>query len=172
MGYTTEFFGAIAVEPPLNEAECDYLERFAKSRRMDRERGPYFTEGSGFLGQGDDADIREFNRPAEGQPGLWCQWVPDESGARIEWDGGEKFYEAERWMAYLIDHFLRPGAIASRSADPQFARFSFDHVLDGEIEAQGEEPDDKWLLRVEQNRVRIAPGRVVYGAPTDVPGRG
>lgn len=172
MGYTTDFFGEVKVEPALNRRECDYLRRFAQTRRMDRERGPYFVDGSGYFGQDNDPDIRELNRPGEGQPGLWCHWVSDETGGLIVWDGSEKFYEAERWMAYLVDHFLRPGAIASRSGDPQFAEFSFDHVLNGEIEAQGEDPDDKWLLVVERNIIRVANGHVVYEAPSDVPSEG
>ena len=168
MGYTTDFYGSIAIDSPLNEAERDYLHRFAESRRMDRERGPYFVKGSGHHGQGEDPDIRDHNAPPADQPGLWCQWVPNEEGTCLEWDGGEKFYEAERWMAYLIEHFLRPGARAKAIADPQFVDFTFDHRLGGEIEAIGEQPDDRWLLRVADNEVFVLEGRVVYGDPVAV----
>lgn len=168
MGYTTEFRGAVRIDPPLNRAERDYLHRFAETRRMDRDRGPYFVDGSGFRGQGEDADIRSFNSPPCAQPGLWCQWVPNEDGTAVEWDRDEKFYEADRWMAYLVDHFLRPGAHASAAGDPQFAEFTFDHALDGEIEAQGEEPGDRWLLRVEANTVSVLRGRTVFEGPVRV----
>jgi hypothetical protein len=168
MGYTTDFYGSIAIDPPLNEAECDYLRRFAETRRMDRERGPYFVDGSGPYGQGEDSDVRDRNARAAGQPGLWCQWVPNDEGTCLEWDGGEKFYEAEQWMAYLITHFLRLGAHANAAVDPQFADFTFDHILDGEIEAIGEEPDDRWLLRVAHNEVFVLEGHVVYGNPVAV----
>jgi hypothetical protein len=57
--HTTDFFGSIAVEPPLNESERAYLTKFAETRRMDRAKGPYFVDGSGDFGQGDDLDIRE-----------------------------------------------------------------------------------------------------------------
>jgi hypothetical protein len=40
-------------------------------------------------------------------------------------------------LAYLIEHFLRPGAAAATSGDPQFSGLTFDHTLTGEIEAQG-----------------------------------
>lgn len=163
MGYDTEFFGEVAVSPPLNQAECAYLQKFAQARRMDRERGPYFVDGSGSFGEGPDPDIRDSNQPPEGQPGVWCQWIPNEDGSALEWDEDEKFYEADSWMAYLIDHFLRPGAEASKTDDPQFVEFTFDHVLDGEIEAQGEEPSDMWLLRIENNVVTVLQGHVVYG---------
>jgi hypothetical protein len=168
MGYTTYFCGSIDIDPPLNEAEREYLRRFAGSRRMDRERGPYFVDGSGYRGQGADPDVRDHNTAAAEQPGLWCQWVPDDEGTCLEWDGGEKFYDAERWMAYLIEHFLRPGACAESVDDPQFADFSFDHCLDGEIDASGEDPDDRWLLRVADNEVFVLEGDVVYGDPVQV----
>lgn len=70
MGYTTEFYGAVEVQPPLNEKEIEYLKKFADTRRMDRRNGPYFVEGSGFCGQGSDSDIYDYNRPPPGQPGL------------------------------------------------------------------------------------------------------
>ena len=165
MGYTTYFDGAVEIAPALNEAERDYLRAFSETRRMNRERGPYFVGGSGFHGQGHDPDVTNLNQPPAGQPGLWCHWVPDEDGGLLLWDESEKFYEAEHWMAYHIDHFLRPGAEAGRTGDPQFEQFSFDHILNGEIEAQGEDPDDKWLLRVTDNAVTVRQGVVDYSGP-------
>ena len=70
MGYTTEFGGSVSISPPLNAHEIAYLRKFAASRRMDRARGPYFVDGSGPFGQGHDDDIRGFNKPPAGQPGL------------------------------------------------------------------------------------------------------
>ena len=71
-------------------------------------------------------------------------------------------------MAYLIEHFLRPGAAAATSGDPQFSGFTFDHTLTGEIEAQGEDPDDRWLLRVTENRVSVLRARLTYVDPRPV----
>ncbi len=149
MGYTTEFEGKIAVEPPLSAEEIAYLKLFANTRRMDRTLGPYFVEGSGFHGQGDDSDILNSNKPPEGQPGLWCQWEPSEDGTAIEWDGSEKFYNSEQWMKYLIDHFLKPNCLAKS----ELPFLQANHVLNGVIGAQGEEDDDVWRLVVEDNRV-------------------
>jgi hypothetical protein len=149
MGYTTEFEGIIRVEPSLNEEEIAYLTKFNKTRRMDRKNGPYFVEGTGSFGQGEDSDILEYNNPPAGQPGLWCQWTPTEDGTGIKWDGGEKFYNAEEWMTYLIDHFLKPGA----KATSVLPFLQANHVLNGEIDAQGEEEDDKWRLIVRNNAV-------------------
>lgn len=159
MGYTTEFWGEIEVSPPLNEHEISYLKDFADSRRMDRTEGPYYAVPGDDFGQTQSPGIRNYNKPPVGQPGLWCQWVPAPSGDAIEWDGSEKFYHPVEWMQYLIHHFLCANAVASRRLvasvrqDPRFAHFTFDHTLNGTIDAQGEDPDDRWRLIVEDNKV-------------------
>jgi hypothetical protein len=162
MGYTTEFDGWVTVSPPLNAHEIAYLRRFATSRRMDRTRGPYFVDGSGPFGQGRDDDIEDFNQPPAGQPGLWCQWEPTDDGTAIGWNGEEKFYKSAEWMTYLIDTFLKPGAVlASELASPvpgrhyseEFGHFTFDHELNGVIYARGEIDDDQWQLVVTGNTV-------------------
>ena len=83
MGYNTEFYGSVTVDPPLNAAEVEYLKEF---NRKDH-RG---------------ADV----------PGYYCQWVPADDGTAIEWDYNEKFYDATAWMEFIIDQYLRPGAWA------------------------------------------------------------
>jgi hypothetical protein len=162
MGYTTEFEGSVSISPPLNAHEIAYLRKFAASRRMDRTRGPYFVDGSGPFGQGHDGDIRDFNKPPAGQPGLWCRWEPTKDGRAAKWNGVEKFYNSEEWMTYLIDLFLKPGAVlASELANPvpgrhysaEFWHFTFDHELNGVIDAQGEDDDDRWRLIVTGNAV-------------------
>jgi hypothetical protein len=168
MGYTTEFIGAVTVEPPLNDAEQEYLARFSGTRRMRRRSGPYHAVDDGNFGQSRTDDVIDFNEPPVGQPGLWCQWVPSDGGRSIEWDQSEKFYYADRWMKYLIDHFLKPGAEASRTDDPQFADFTFDHTVNGVIEAQGEEYSDRWRLVVENNRVFTESGYVAYDGAEEV----
>jgi len=158
MGYTTDFEGSVTVEPPLNEAEIAFLKKFNDTRRMNRKKGPYYVDGGGFAGQDQEEDIIDFNSPPRGQPGLWCQWVPTEDGTQLEWDGGEKFYESVKWMQYIIDHFLKPGAIAA--AELPFLQAN--HVVTGEIFAQGEESSDKWKLVVENNKARSVAGTTIY----------
>ena len=153
MGYTTTFTGSVTVTPPLNPVEVSYLQSFNDSRRMARAKGPYFVRGGGDRGQARDPDITDYNNPPEGQPGLWCGWRPSDDGTSIGWDGVEKFYFAEAWMTYLIEHFLATPAYASGHAevDERLAGFTFDHVLNGVIHAQGEEEDDTWDLIVRDN---------------------
>lgn len=150
MGYTTDFSGQIVVEPTLSPEEIEYLTKFNRTRRMDRENGPYYVENAGWAGQDREDDIRDYNRPPQGQPGLWCQWIPTENGRAIEWDQGEKFYYATEWMEYLIEHFIGSDPLA-RSYDR--TKFFVPHVLNGIIEAHGEDHDDHWRLHVEDNTV-------------------
>lgn len=154
MGYHTEFWGSVTVDPPLNDAEIAYLTAFSETRRMDRREGPYFVGGSGEFGQGRDSDIIDYNRPPRGQPGLWCQWVPTSGGTEIEWDGGEKFYDSVEWMEYLIEHFLKPGALAKN----ELPFLQANHTVNGEIHAQGGESSDRWKLVVKDNRVSVVRG--------------
>lgn len=148
MGYTTEFAGSIKVEPPLTQREMEFLKKFSETRRMKRKNGPYFVDGSGFYGQGADPDIISYNDPPNEQPGLWCQWTPTDDGTTIEWNGGEKFYNAVEWMEYLIRHFIGTNPIANAELP-----FLSKHTLNGTILAQGEDITDRWKLLVENNVV-------------------
>jgi hypothetical protein len=177
-GYTTDFTGQVTITPPLNEHEASYLADFAYSRRMEREEGPYYAKNDGNFGQTSTPGVRNYNGPPAGQPGLWCQWIPGQSyatgedNAALEWDGGEKFYNAAEWMAYLIDHFLKPACAAACNLsdaikqDERFAHFTFDHVLNGEIFAIGEDPDDRWKIVVENNVVKTANAVITYTTPS------
>lgn len=151
MGYTTEFEGRVEISPPLNEAEIAFLKKFSDTRRMDRRNGPYFVDGTGFKGQHKDADVIDQNSPPDGQPGLWCNWVPTDDGTALEWNGSEKFYSSVEWMQYLIDHFLKPGCEASWGLENGLSFLTADHVLNGVLEATGEERDDVWDLVVKDN---------------------
>lgn len=127
--------------------------------------GAFFVGGGGFMGQDDDASVLDhneapgqesYNRSFEGeswrqywdkkreqiaagecQPGLWCQWVPNEDGTKLEWDGGEKFYEYVPWLKYLITNFLDP----------------WGYKLNGEVSWSGEEQGDVGVIHVEDNVV-------------------
>lgn len=158
MGYDTEFWGHVNVTPPLNPNEIDYLKDFSESRRFARHSGPYTVDDGEYRG----ADTIDYNAYAEGQHSLWCDWVPNADGTCISWNGTEKFHEPDQWMAYLIDTFLKPGAhlsaelrdrVPGRYYDKRFGSFTFDHVVDGTIGAQGDDHDDRYQVVVTNNRV-------------------
>ena len=46
MGTTTDFIGHINIDPPLNDAEQNYLMAFAASRRYARPGGQYDVPGN------------------------------------------------------------------------------------------------------------------------------
>jgi len=82
---------------------------------------------------------REANRLGLAQPGLWCQWIPNETGEVIEWDEGEKFYDYIEWIEYLILHFLGP----------------WGYKLNGVVEWHGEENDDRGRIEIVDNEVIV-----------------
>jgi hypothetical protein len=165
MGYTTTFDGTINVTPAVTEDLMEYINKFSETRRMKRNveilkelygyknsfegnygvDGEYFVGGGGFAGQERDRSVKDFNEPPATQPGLWCQWIINEDG-EIEWDQGEKFYNAGDWMIYIIDNFLAPKG----------------YICNGEIFARGEEDDDIWKIVVKDNKVTTVEGSVIY----------
>lgn len=96
---------------------------------------------------------REYHRPPEGQPSLWCDWVPCWEGSCLSYAGVEKFYGAATWLRYLIDHFLRPGAVAAQVGDARLAGFTFDHVLDGMVIGCRRDTRELFALIVRANAV-------------------
>ena len=158
MGYSTDFNGSLSFNKPVEQNIIDYLDKFNKTRRMKRDpekikeifpnwkelclngklgvEGEFFVGGLGYYGQDGDESVLDHNCPASTQPGLWCQWEIDEHG-NLAWDGGEKFYNYEEWLNYLIDNIFAP----------------LGYVLNGEIEWQGEEYDDFGIISVVDNFV-------------------
>jgi hypothetical protein len=181
MGYSTDFFGSLHLSSPVTPEEFEYINKFSEMRRMKRDvnklfklydgkfgnpfaksreeiygnEGEYFIGGVGSFGQTADASVINSNLPPgqtdwgysnpDGQPGLWCQWILTDNQT-LEWDGGEKFYNYVEWLEYLIKHFFEP----------------WGHIINGQIEWQGEERDDMGIIIVEDNVVTTKQGRVQY----------
>jgi len=98
-------------------------------------------------------------------PGFWCDWVPCWDGCCLSYYGVEKFYRSAEWLRYLIDIFLRPGAVASTAGHPLLAGFSFDHHLDGIVVGCRRNDKQMVALRVQDNDVAevvLAPGDPRY----------
>ena len=108
--------------------------------------GEYFVDGRGRGGQDRDDSIIDNNSPSTTQPGLWCQWRTDTKGQRLEWDGGEKFYNYVEWLKYLISNFFEKWGV----------------VLNGIVTWEGEESGDVGKIIVENNEVIVKVGRIVY----------
>lgn len=170
MGYSTDLIGCFDLDKPLKPEHKAYLEAFAKTRRMRRNaartallndkiraavnlpvgaEGGYYVGSKADFGQEHSPDVVDYNGPPEGQPGLWCQWVPTEDGDRIHWDGGEKFNYYVEWLEYLIAHFLKP----------------WGYVLNGKMGWQGEDSSDRGTIWVKNNVVKTVESKVIDDEP-------
>ncbi len=158
MGYSTTFYGSLSVEPPFSEQEIDFFNRWQETRRSQRTD---FTGGKYYAVENPDEsddpcgqfspNIINNNRPADGQPGMWCHWTiktPD----TIEWDGGEKFNHSAEWLSYIIAHFFQENPIA-KLLHPEEFNFLQGHKLHGTIFAKGDSTDDIWQIEVENNEL-------------------
>lgn len=167
MGYSTDFVGAFKFSKTLTQVQREYLLKFSDTRRVKRDaekavklgditriaaglmdvgvEGGYFTGGLGFAGQDDDESVVDGNNPPEGQPGLWCQWEPSESGDYLGWNGGEKFYHYVEWLQYIITHFLTPWGI----------------TITGVVRWRGESSGDKGSIVVTDNVIDVRKGEKV-----------
>lgn len=60
----------------------------------------------------------------------------------LVWDEGEKFYNYEEWLIYLIDNFIAPSG----------------YKLNGKIQFQGEDEDDFGVICVVDNEIELKYG--------------
>ena len=173
MGYTTDFVGHIDIEPALNQDETENLMAFSRSRRSTGLRGRTPCRATRWPSETSAiVDIDTYNRVAPGQPQLWCQWVPCLDGCCLAFNGHEKFYEPVAWMRYLIQHFLKPGAAASKSGLPAFEHFTFDHRLDGLVVGCRRDTKELFAIEVKSNRVTervLRPGLSEFGGTSRWP---
>ena len=168
MGYTTEFYGKFTLDKPLTEAQAAYLDAFSNTRHMRRNPAvtntlsdpvreavglPVGPEGRNYVGSSLEG-VLDHNDPPVGQPGLWCHWAPTLNCDgiplldcdTISWTGAEKFYDYQEWLEYIITYFLKP----------------WGYVLNGTVEWEGEDSNDRGLLIVTDNILTTKIGRVVY----------
>ena len=153
MGYSTDFDGEFTITPKLSSDDNTFLTKFSHTRRMARNvgveyghEGEFYVDGSGDFGQEKDDTIIDFNRPPNTQPGLWCEWIPNDNGDALEWNGGEKFYNYTDWLQYLIGNVMTPRG----------------YTLNGEVFWNGEYNDDFGKIVVLNNVMTVKVGRRVY----------
>lgn len=162
MGYSTTFDCNVSIEPAVAPELVEYIGRFSRTRHMKRDveklktlfegkagelygyngelgiEGEYYLNGDDDLRQmTKDDSILNYNTAPSTQPGLWCDFIISSDGKSIEWDQAEKTYDGEEWVRYLIDSFLTPNG----------------YVVNGTINAYGEDSDDRWVMNIENNIV-------------------
>lgn len=116
MGYTTHFKKKIKIEPELTASQIKFIKSIY-------------------------GDMRDFNPSKAEQMGFtWFRWELNEDMNALQWDGGEKFYDAPEKMQYIINECL----------------LKWDNLkFNGTIRAQGEETEDIWDLKVVDNVVTV-----------------
>ena len=154
MGYTTDFNGEFRLDRQLDLDTHTFLANFNLTRHMKRNIEGYGVEGEFYLPkvkkvkewtqetEKSYSTVVDHNRPPSTQPGLWCQWTPNDAGTAIIWDSGEKFYEYVKWLQYLITNFLAPKG----------------YTLNGKVEYQGEDSHDFGVICVEDNKIAVTKG--------------
>lgn len=159
MGYDTTFAGEIEVRPTLPPR---FVSKFNEMRRRrnnkygDGEMGSFdhvYYGKVGLMGQ-----TREDAQGLSVVPGVWCQWeivVGGDQASSVQWDGDDKFYDYEEWLAYVV------ALIKTEFPASEFS---------GEIRWWGEDPSDLGCLRVAPDgTVTTHTGEVVYGDGRKIP---
>lgn len=103
---------------------------------------PYGTKG--YTDRYAENDRR--TNAGECQPGLWCQWILENDGTELVWDGGEKFYNYVEWLQYMITKFFNPWGIK----------------LNGTIEWHGEDRSDMGQIVVTDSVIKILTGKITF----------
>ncbi len=164
MGYSTIFYGQISFEEELSPQEVDFFTRWQQTRRCTRDDptgGVYFAAEdpnySADYGAQNSLNILNAGTPPDNQPGLWCHWTIGADNKSICWDDGEKFYNYEKWMSYIIEHFFGENPIAKLLFPEEFG-FLKGHVLNGHIFAEGRDRDDVCKIEVIDNKTYLRQG--------------
>jgi hypothetical protein len=154
MGYSTDFCGFWTLTPALSLAQTDYLQKFARTRRVKRDPAAIIDRRLAALGlslgvdaeyfvdtEDEDKSIVDLNQPPGNQPSLWCKWRVNDRGDRLEHNGGEKFDEYVEWLYYLVEHFFSPWGVR----------------IDGSVGYEGDVPVDSGKIEIIDNRIEVRP---------------
>jgi hypothetical protein len=174
MTITTRYTGKLSIEPPLKAPEIEALHAFFGSRRIRTALGPLDCRD---LDMG-HPDVIDYNEPPEGQPGLHCDLEILEDGAALGWNGHESTGpDLHKWITYVIDHLLKPGAeFDIRERDFNLAHlddgnllwsFTFDHEVSGTLAAMADGTGEVWKILVKDNEVSTEDVRLDLAAPQD-----
>lgn len=153
MGLHTDYLGSIRIDPLLNADEVAFLRSVNATRHCGDVADP-LDVAEHPQADGPPADVRAANTVRPGRPGLWCPWTACLQGCCLRWDGAEKPYQPERWLTYLIDTYLRPGAALAGDLRAAALGLTFDHVLDGMLVGERAETTELFALEVRSNVVR------------------
>lgn len=159
------FQGSLTIEPPLNKDEVKALTAFFSSRRILTKGGPLDCRDL----PGFHSEVIDIAKPAEGQPGVWCDLKISEDGKTLSWNDESKSTERnlDEWITYVIDHLLKFDAefnirernfdIDEMDDDNLLRSFTFDHYVNGTLAGAVPEADGVWKIIVTDNVVTTEP---------------
>ena len=159
VGYSTSYLERLDITPHLNDAETTWLRGFRRTQRAFHPDDPsavpmhpsaeYLTHPLTAKGPGDS-----WSWPSTGASGLpRCDWEPCVDGCCLQWSKIEQSNTAVSELSYLIDHFLRPHATASKDGRADFAPFIFNHRVDGTIAALRWDSRELFLIIADNNDI-------------------
>ena len=158
MGYTTYFDGGFSFNKKIDDRLRDYINGFANTRHMLYntekikkdyefyriftydgnlgENGCLINDAKGLLDGFKTEYVLDYNNSGA-CPSLWAQWIVSDDGPELVWDGGEKFYEYDKWLVFYINNFFKKEDI----------------ILNGVSYYFGEDSQDAGFLIVDNNKV-------------------
>lgn len=163
MNFETVLFGAAFISPKLDGETKNFINLFSKTRhclRTDKymaEDNTNAVDSQGNISIAPISGLLSANGTMSGQPEHthWCFWEAVDS--QIVWNGSDKFYQPEKWLKYLIDHFLKQDCLASLSAKTDERHKHFQNFggysCEGYFLVQGESIDDAFEIFIEDNCV-------------------
>ncbi len=166
MGDTTDYLGHITISPPLNEQERRYLGAVRDMRHYDRGGSTYDVPPNPTAPDPADVPVERYDAVQAAKPSLRCGWAVCGDGCCVSHDGIEKFNDPDRWLTYLVEHLLGPGAEAAGTGHPQLDGFTFDHHLDGVVVGHRRWSRELFALVVVDNEISyetLVPGDDLYG---------
>lgn len=144
MGYQTDFVGYLHVQPALAQAEIKVVNAISGSL--------FLAEPPGALRAVDvrEATLREVGATP---PRGWSNWAACSQGCCLSYDGGDKANHMIRWLKYLMQTFLVPGAAVQDR--PGFEAFTCDHVLNGMVVGSRRDNRELFSITARENDVEV-----------------
>lgn len=172
MGHSTRYLGHLDITPALNPSEVMWLRAYCRTHRALHPDDPYAVP----MNPGAEHQDHPLAERLPG--GGWviggstgegltrCDWSPTPDGRALCWVETEKSNTALTELRYLIDHFLRPEALASTDGREDFAEFTFDHTVAGTIASEREDGRLSLLLADDNELTELV---LVPGADSSLP---
>lgn len=159
MGYSTHYLGRLDIRPVLRDPEIEWLRAYAElhdpsAYGYDIPLNPR-AERTGPAPKSPSVSHDRHaarGRDAATAPPPWgsCDWLTCVEGCCLHWRQTEKSNDAVQWLSHLVDHFLRPGALA-QAAGAELDGFTFDHLVSGTIAAERDDTRELYLIRAVDN---------------------